>query len=44
MFSLYKLPEVAIWEGKRQSDIKTLLILQTKMNQARAMAHHFCGR
>lgn len=36
MFSLYKLPEMAIW---RQSDIKTLLILQTKMNQARAMAH-----
>lgn len=33
MFSLYKLPEVGTWEGKRQSDIETLLILQTaKMN------------
>lgn len=30
MFSLYKLPEVGSWEGKRQSDIETLLILQTK--------------
>lgn len=36
MFNLYKLPEVGTWEGKRQSDIETLLILQTKneLNQS----------